>query len=109
MVHDLKRLYARHFLMIRLAFQGWRHGRIAERVGVARETVSRVLHSSLAKSELARMRAEAEDLLTDIPFQLWLANTMKGAPTTGEARRLARQLRAEWRGAHASSQTWARH
>jgi hypothetical protein len=49
------------------------------------------------------MRAAAEDLLTDIPFQVWFTNTLKGAATTTEARRLARQLRAERRRAHLSS------
>lgn len=99
----LKRLNHRHFLMIRLAFQGWRQRRIAEKVGVPRETVSRVLQSPLARTELARMRAAAEDLLTDIPFQAWLTNTLKGAATTTKARQRARQLRAERRKALISS------
>jgi DNA-binding transcriptional regulator LsrR (DeoR family) len=70
MVHDLKRLYARHFLMIRLAFQGWRHRRIAEKVGVARETVSRTLNSLLAKAELGRLNAEAEEILVNVPLHV---------------------------------------
>jgi hypothetical protein len=60
-------LNAEPFLMIRLAFQGWRHCRIAEWVGVVRERVSRTLNSLPAKAELGGLNAEAGEILVIVP------------------------------------------
>lgn len=75
--------------MIRLAFQGVSNQAIAAQVGCSPASVSAVLRSPIAKAELARMAAKAEDKLTDIPAKVRLMNEMQGMAV--DAFRLRRQ------------------
>ncbi len=99
MKRDLKRLQPKHHAVIRLAFEGWPNTRIAAQVGIRRETVSRILNSPPAQAELARMQAEADELVTNVPLRTWLLNRLDSAATTEEAIKHARQLCGDWRGA----------
>jgi hypothetical protein len=73
---ELKRLQAKHHVILQLAFQGWSNTQIAAKVGIRRETVSRILNSTPAKAELARMKADAEEWVTNVPARLWLAQRL---------------------------------
>ena len=68
----VKSLRPRHHEILRLAFMGMKNNDIAERVGISASAISCLLHSPLARAELARLNKQAEEKLVDVPLRTQL-------------------------------------
>lgn len=91
--HMTKVLRPRHERIIRLAFEGWTHKRIAGALGFSAAAVSCILRSPLAQGEIARLRGIEEEKITNIPLRTRLAADLEGA--SKEALDLNRKLMNE--------------
>jgi len=88
--YDIKELTLRHKEVIRLAFVGKSAVEIAGVVGMDRTAVSAILRSPLARLELDRLTAAAEEKIVNVPARAALMSELSGCGV--EAVRINRNL-----------------
>lgn len=75
----IKNLRPRHHEILRLKFMGVSNNDIADHVGISASAVSCIVNSPLARAELARLNAEANEKLVDIPMRTRLQTELEQA------------------------------
>lgn len=75
-MYNHKRLQSKHYEIIRRSFIGQSNKDIASELGMTPMAISIVLNCSLAKMELARLRSEADDKLTNQPARTRLGKEL---------------------------------
>lgn len=79
MAYHVKRLNVRHHEIIRRAFLGEKQVDIALALGLTPMAISCLMNSPLAQAELARLKASADEKVTDVPLRVRLAEELSAA------------------------------
>lgn len=78
-MYHVKRLNIRHHEVIRRAFLGEKQVEIAAAMGLTPMAISCLLNSPLAQAEIARLKDQADEKITDVPLRVALAEELAKA------------------------------